>query len=306
MKWLALTLLVLLLGGAVQAYPLQGGNGAVNCTVFGTSKDTWSSGDSKIYFLVDLSLNRVNASDIAPVSAIFRLTDGNDRVFNMSQDYSRDLGQGRRLIAFLVPKETIAQILTVTPSHDSSTGEPFSIRFPELLNISNKDVNLLYYGILRSAVNSNKKTVELDISLTNNGTDQISFDTGNFTLKDQWGWVYQSREYDSSGRKGISATTLRPNETIRSSLIFASLSPLSRPAELLYRYSDGVSFSLNIDDQAGTNAGVLQPSGCTDCVSQEDSTSSLSGSLKATKARLAKVKKSNSTETTTAKGRDEL
>ncbi|HNX39003.1 MAG TPA: hypothetical protein PKK11_00360 [Methanothrix sp.] len=304
MKWLALALFVILAAGISQAYPLQGGNGVVNCTVFGASKDP--SGESKTVLTVDLSLTRVNASNKAPISALFRLTDGNDRVFDSAMDGSRDLDMGRRLVAFLVPKETIARILTVSPSQSPSAGEQFSIRFPELANISNENLTLLYYGMLRSVVNSNKKTVELDVSLTNNGTKKLSLDAGNFTLKDQWGWVYQSREYDNYGKKGLSAAVLQPNQTLRSSLIFASLSPLSRPAELVYRQSDNISFALDIDDEAGMNRGVLQ-SGCVDCKSPEEPASSLAGSIKASKARLAKVKKSNSSEESTApKGRDEL
>lgn len=304
MKWLALALFVLLAAGAAQAYPLYGSNGAVNCTVFGTVKDpSSSSGGSKTILTVDLSLIRVNASNTVPISATFQLTDGNDRVFEMSHDQSRDLEQGRRLISFLVPKETIARFLTVNPS----AGDQFSIFFPELLNISNENVTLLYYGMLRSIVNSNKKTVELDVSLTNNGSKKLSVEAGNFTLKDQWGWIYQGREYDSFGRKGLSAAVLLPNETLRSSLIFAPLSPMSRPAELVYRYVDGATYSLDIDEWAGPNAAVLQPKECVDCKSEEESSSSLAGSIKATKARLAKVKKSNSSEeSTAAKGRDEL
>jgi len=128
-------------------------------------------------------------------------------------------------------------------------------------------------------------------------------------LKDQWGWIYKSSEYDSFGRKGLSAAVLQPNETVRSGLIFASLSPMSRPAELVYRYTDGTTYSLNIDEEAGINAGLLQPRECIDCnkPQEEESDSSLAGSIKATKARLAKVKKSNSSEEKTEpKGRDEL
>ncbi|HOV81175.1 MAG TPA: DUF4352 domain-containing protein [Methanothrix sp.] len=308
MRWLALALLVLLAAGASQAYPLYGGNGAVNCTVFGIFKDP-SSGESKTILTVDLSLIRVNASNSVPVAASFQLTDGNDRVFDIAQAYCRDLDRERRLIAFLVPKETIARILTVSPSPGQSAGDQFSIRFPELLNISNENVTLLYYGMQRSIVNSNKKTVELDVSLTNNGSEKLSIDAGNFTLKDQWGWIYKSSEYDSFGRKGLSAAVLQPNETVRSGLIFASLSPMSRPAELVYRYTDGTTYSLNIDEEAGINAGLLQPRECIDCnkPQEEESDSSLAGSIKATKARLAKVKKSNSSEEKTEpKGRDEL
>ncbi|MDD1751412.1 MAG: DUF4352 domain-containing protein, partial [Methanothrix sp.] len=211
-----------------------------------------------------------------------------------------------RLIGFVVPKETIAKSLTIDLSKDKAGGEQFSVRFPELVNISNENVTLLYYGILRSSISSNKKTIELDLAITNNGTKKLAIDASNFTLNDQWGWKYDSKEYDTFGKKGMSAVVLEPNETIRSGLIFNSISPLSRPSELVYRYSNNSSLTMNIDTEAGLNFAIPDTKECIDCESPEDAASSLAGSIKATKARLAKVKKINSTEESAPKGRDEL
>jgi hypothetical protein len=158
--------------------------------------------------------------------------------------------------------------------------------------------------VLRSSIASQKKTVELDVAITNNGTQKLSLDAQNFTLKDQWGWIYQSKEYDSSTRKGMQSMVLEPNATIRSGLVFASLSPQSRPVELVYRYSDGIFMNLNIDPEAGL--GYAQPEKCLDGKSPEESASSLAGSIKATKARLAKVKKLDRGEEEEAKENDEL
>ena len=175
-------------------------------------------------------------------------------------------------------------------------------RFPDLVNLSNDNVTILYYGLLRSSIASLKKTVELDVAVTNNGTDRMQLDAENFTLRDQWGWVYQSKEYDSSTKKGIKSMVLEPNATIRSALAFVSLSPQSRPVELVYRYSDHVSMTLNID----TETGLGSQNKCLDGKKAEETDTSLAGSIKATKARLAKVKKFNSSEDEEAKGRDEL
>jgi hypothetical protein len=255
MRWLALALFMILLPGITIGYPLQMSNGVVNCTVFGSFKDSGFSGysysDPYSVIVVDTRLSRINESDKAPIRAAYSLTDGNDRVFRTNSEYIKELQAGRRLIGFVVPKETIAKILTIDLTQDKSGGEMFSIRFPELVNFSNANVTLLYYGVLRSSISSNKKTIELDVAITNNDTKKLALDASNFTLKDQWGWKYESKEYDNYGKKGMSGTVLEPNETIRSGLIFNSISPLSRPAELVYKYSNNSSLTMNIDSDAG-------------------------------------------------------
>jgi len=310
MRWLAFALFLLLITATAPGYPLQSGNGIINCTIFGTFKDPgfggYSSSGSYSVLVVDACLTRTNESDKAPVLADYSLTDGNDRVFRASSDYIKELQNGRMLIGFVVPKETIAKSLTIDLSKDRTAGEQFTQRFPELVNASDANVTLLYYGVLRSSTSSNKKTVELDVAVTNNNTKKMAIDASYFTLKDQWGWKYESLEYGSSTRGDTKPLELQPNETIRSSLLFSSLSPLSRPVELDYRYSDNNSLAMNIDLDAGLTSAAPRSEKCVDCESPEEKTSSLAGSIKASKARLAKVKKLNSSEESTPKGHDEL
>lgn len=310
MRWLALALFMILLPGITLGYPLQMSNGVVNCTIFGSFKDPGFSGysysDSYSVLVVDTFLTRINESDKEPIRAAYSLTDGNDRVFQTSTQNIKELQPGRRLIGFAVPKETIAKSLTIDLSQDKAGGEQFSLRFPELVNSSNENVTLLYYGVLRSSTSSNKKTIELDVAVTNNGTKKLAIDATNFTLKDQWNFEYESKEYDSYGKKGMAAMVLEPNETIRSGLMFSSISPLSRPVELVYMYSNNSSLTMDIDTEAGLGAAVPDTKQCIDCESPEEAASNLAGSIKATKARLAKVKKLNTTEESAPKGRDEL
>ena len=310
MKWLALALFMILIPGISIGYPLQVSNGVINCTIFGSFKDPGFSGynyyDSYSVLVVDICLTRINESDKTPILVAYSLTDGNDRVFPTGTQNIKELQPGRRLIGFAVPKETIAKILTIDLSKDKAGGEQFSLRFPELVNSSSENVTLLYYGVLRSSISSNKKTIELDVAITNNDTKKLPLDANNFTLKDQWGWEYESKEYDAFGKKAVSAMVLEPNETIRSGLIFNSISPLSRPVELVYKHSNNSSLTMNIDTETGLAFAIPEKKDCIDCESPKDAASSLAGSIKATKARLAKVKKLNSTENPAPKGRDEL
>ncbi len=310
MRWLALALFMILIPGIAQSYPLQASNGVINCTIFGSFKDPGFSGytyyDSYSVLVVDTCLTRINESDKTPILAAYSLTDGNDRVFQTGTQNIKELQPGRRLVGFAVPKETIAKSLTIDLSKDKAGGEQFSLRFPELVNSSSGNVTLLYYGVLRSSINSNKKIIELDVAITNNDTKTLNISANDFTLKDQWGWEYESKDYRTYGKKAMSVMVLEPNETIRSGLIFNSISPLSRPVELVCRYSNNSSLTMNIDTETGLVFSILDTKDCIDCESPKDAASSLAGSIKATKARLAKVKKVNRTEESAPKGRDEL
>jgi hypothetical protein len=311
MRWLAVALLILLLPGIAQEYPLHGSNGIINCTIFGTFKDPWSTGnaDADRYAVlnVDLSLTRANVSDGTPILAVFSLTDGNDRVYKTNPGYTRDFQSGRRLIGFVVPTETITKSITVDLSSDPTNGEQFSVLFPELSNASSGNVTLLYYGVLRSWTESNKRTFEFDIGLTNNGTTKLPLSANNFSLVDQWGWKYRSKEYDIYGRKGIQTTELEPNGTLRSGLVFSPLSPLTRPVKLVYEYSNNSSLALNIDSESGLRSEITTAQSCNECsnTGNEPAPGTLAGSIKATKARLAKVK-GNITDSSPPAGRDEI
>ena len=292
MRWLFLALFVGLILGVAQGYPLHGSNGVVNCTIYGTFLDAWVSGNansgSYVVLNIDLSLMRINASDKTPISAVYSLTDGNDRVFKMGKDYAKELQPDRWIIGFVVPRETIAKNLIVDLSKENVSGEQFSIYFPRLANSSNGNVSLLYYGVLRSWTNSNKKNVVLDIAVTNNGTTRLPLDAQNFTLKDQWGWKYSGTAYDLPGNIGISRAVLEPNGTIRSGLIFSSISPLSRPVELDYLYSKGSSLGLDIDPESDLRSKALI--NCSECNCSEEQTAgaNLAGSIKASKGQADK------------------
>jgi hypothetical protein len=309
MRWLVLVLFLMLVLGLSQGYPLHGGNGAVNCTVFGAFKDPWVPGyansDRYMVLNVDLGLVRTNASNSTPIKAIYSLTDGNDRVYKMDSDYTRDLQTGRWLIGFVVLKEAIAKSLTVDPTADALGGEQFIVHFHELSNASNGNVTLLYYGVLKSRLESNKKLIEFDIGLANNGTSKLPLSANNFSLRDQWGWIYIAADPGRNSLQGFPSLNLVPNGTVRSGLVFASLSPLTRPVELVYHYSNDSTLSVPIDPEGGLCSNALaetssEPSKPAD----EVSPSSLAGSIKASKARLDKVK-GNTSENTSA-GKDEL
>ncbi len=295
---LTLTLILILIFalGLAQGYPLQGSNGDVNCTVFGAFKELFTPGnvyaDTDVILNVDLSLTRSNASDSSEIDANYALMDGNDRVYKNRLEYTRDLQPGRWIIGFMVPKETIVKSLIVDPSASPSGGDLFAIPFAETANASNGRATLLYYGVVSTKTDSNRKSIEFDIGMSNNDTFRLLLSWKNFSLIDQWGWRYGSRAYNKYSGEGFPQVELQPNQTMRSLLLFSALSPLSRPVKLAYQYNNSSYIVIDVDPEAGlhSNSNALENTSGSSQPQEEIAPNTLAGSIKATKARLAKVK----------------
>jgi hypothetical protein len=297
MRFAALALALMIALGLAYGYPLQGSNGAVNCTIFGIFKEPFTPGnahaDKDVVLNVDLGLTRANASNNSTVKAVYILMDGNDRIYNNRPEYTRDFQPSRWLIGFVVPKETIAKSLMVDPSADPSCGEQFAVPFVETANASNGKVSLHYYGIVGSKVESNRKSIEFDIGILNNDTSRLLLSWKNFSLIDQWGWKYGSMAYNKYNGEGFPAVELHPNETLRSRLLFDAISPLSRPVKLAYEYNNTSNIIIDIDPEGGLRSSASSAQESDACCNQsqaEAPPTNLAGSIKATKARLAKVR----------------
>jgi hypothetical protein len=303
MKLRGTVLLVLLLVialGLASGYPIHAGNGAVNCTVFGEFKDPYTivepNGERSIVLNVDVALIKANSTSVSPAQAAYSLVDGNDRTYSTRGEFTRSLQPGRQLLGFAVPAETIPKTLIVDPSGYPSEGNRFAINFGELANATNGNVTLLYYGVLNSKIDSNLKSIDFDVGITNNGTVKMPISSKNFSLIDQWGWRYASLEHYSYSNNGFANRELEPNETARIKVSFGSMSPQSRPSKLFYKCSNSSSIVLNIDPEAGLLQNVTTTKGnvCGACSNgaPEPAPTTLAGTIKATKARLAKVRES--------------
>jgi hypothetical protein len=294
MIWKALVLAALI--GSAAGYPLYGDNGLINCSIYGSYKeplpmDNVNYGRYMILDL-DLSLHWSNNTSVSVPRAAYTLMDRNDRSYGMSPQYTRTLQKNRWLISFVAPAEAIPKSLVVDPSSDPEGGKPFSLEFAEPINASGRNATMIYYGITGFRVDTSKKSIKMDVSVTNNGTADLPLSAKNFSLVDQWGWRYSSKEYDSLTREGISAVVLPPNGTMRAGLFFTPISPLSRPATLVYNLSANESLSLDIDPEMGSAVIINSSTNvCPECCPPGDADSTtLAGSIKETKSRLAKVR----------------
>jgi hypothetical protein len=301
MKFAALALTLMLALALAKGYPLQGSNGAVNCTVFGAFKNQFTPGDlnagKNIIFNVDVGLVRANATDNSTMKATYTLIDGNDKAYATREDYSKDLQPGRWVLGFVVPKEAVAKSLIVDP-YKPEDGDQFIIPFEKLINSSNGKATLLYYGILSTKSEPNRRSMEFDIGISNNDTSRLSESWKNFSLIDQWGWRYDSKAYNKYNGEGFPAVELLSNQTIRSGILFNYLSPLSRPAKLAYAYNNTSSIIVDIDPEMGlrpNSSASIDSKGSCSQPQAEASPNTLAGSIKATKSRLAKVRENLNT-----------
>jgi hypothetical protein len=298
MKWLVVVLILIICQGFAQGYPIYAANKVVNCTIFGAFKDNYiivePNENRNIVLNVDVSLVKSNATGIAPVQATYFLVDRNDKTYPTRDEFTRSLGPGRHLLGFAILPETIPKILIVVPSGSPQGGNRLVINFGELTNATNGKVNLLYYGVLNSKSESNLKSIDFDMSVTNSGTKELSLSSKNFSLIDQRGWRYDSLAHNNFTNDGFPSRDLKPKETARIKVSFGSMSPLSRPSRLIYEYSNTSSIVLNIDSEE-----ICSCQKCGDSAAELPALTSapepsvltrLAGSLNATRAVLLKGK----------------
>lgn len=312
MKFLEMVLIIIICQGVAQGYPIHVTSGVLNCTVYGEFKDNYlivePGEDANIVLNVDVSLEKSNGTGSFPANANYFLVDRDDKTYKTRGEFTRSLRPGRQLLGFAVHPETIPKTLIVVPYGNPEEGERLSINFGELTNATNGIVNLLYYGVLNSKTESNLKSIDFDIGITNNGTKKLPLSSKNFTLIDQWGYKYDSLTYNKYSFNSFESRNLEPKEMARIKVSFGSMSPLSRPSKLVYDYSNTSSVVLNIDpEEQLQNVTISKNCSCPSCgdisprppvadspkpvlnnSTAQSVLSRLSGSLKATRAVLHK------------------
>ena len=228
----ALVGLLVLLVSCANAFPLSGGNGVANATVYGVTTE------GPNYF-VDMSVH--------PYSGFYHveLIDSEDRASGSLQFPAAgssgviDQGSERDTLAFNVPAigpdKAIIKRLKITP-FDS---DPISIDWKGAPEVSANGIKLVFYSGKRTAEAGAKYAWDFDLKITNLGQETLEVpQTGGFTLKDTSGWVYGSG--DSTRRSDLEEKLL-PNESLRLNVHFDQVGAFSRPAEIAF---DGVSMDI--------------------------------------------------------------
>lgn len=238
MRSIALAFVLMLTLGCVQAYPLHGGNGAVNCTLFGVTKVP-IPGQNPNATVQECTL-KVDVGLIGTRNATFELVDSKDKVNGPDFSMSKTLQPGRQLLAFVVPKDSLFKLFKVSPSE----GNPFAINWWNTPKKIRGDIILRYYGVVDTRMDPNEQSVAYDVKITNNGTSPLYISPENFTLLDQWGWEYYTID-------GFSPTYLEAQKSARVKVNFSSLSPLSKPSSLVYEYLTSNPIAIDLEKDSG-------------------------------------------------------
>ena len=176
-------------------------------------------------------------------SYIVELIDSDDRVYRPEYDTSFAEhpsacyfynGSIRDTIAFVIPESVDIKKVKVTPGNSN----PFLIEWTGVPESSGAGITLKFYGATSKtmdgttggSVGRHLHKWTFDIKITNTGDDVLSFETGEFMLKDTVGWIYSDRD-------GFGGETkkLLPGESIRFPLEFNRVGEFSRPSELIFR-----------------------------------------------------------------------
>jgi len=232
MRSLALLLVLAIALGPAYAYPLQGGDENVKCTLFGAHRMPLGENSTDEILKLDVGL-------VGAANASYELVDSKDTVF-VPTEY-RNMQIGRQELLFQVPIDDLIKLLKVAPSE----GNPFDVKWWMTPKGIKGDVTLRYYGIEDWMIDSDLQALTLEMSITNEGTAGLPIGPENFSLLDQWGW-----EYYPVG--GFQSAILEPKMTLpRVKLGFTGLSPLSKPTILAYDYLTGNQIIIDLEKDAG-------------------------------------------------------
>ncbi len=234
MPWIGAVLFFALLASNVSAFPLSGGNGEMNATVFGVFKEA-----DAIY--VDI------ATQGTPTDCTFQLIDSDDRIhesdssgscsWNSKSGYIDDQGTTRYLASgdvvlkkrgtaiFDVPDGVILKRIRVVPD----TSDPFFVDWNGVPEVSDANTTLKFYGATTTPRNSCGPTANhwvFDVKLTNNDDEILEYTDGDFSVVDQFGWEYYS--------KGTTTNKLLPGESLRFD-VKTEMYRLSRPIAIIFR-----------------------------------------------------------------------
>jgi hypothetical protein len=238
MRSLALLLILAIALGPAYAYPLQGGDENVKCTLFGAHRTPLGENSTDEILKLDVGLEGAS-------NASYEIVDSKDNVF-VPTEY-RNLQIGRQELLFQVPIDDLFKLLKVAPSE----GNSFDVKWWMTPKGIEGDVTLRYYGIEDWMIDSDLQALTLEMSITNEGTAGLPIGPENFSLLDQWGW-----EYYPVG--GFQSTILEPKMTLpRVKLGFTGLSPLSKPTILAYDCLTGNQIIIDLEKDAGPLSDTL-------------------------------------------------
>lgn len=218
-----LLVLAVLLIQASSAFPLTGGNGVVNATVYGAIL----SSDALV---VDMSVSMSDSYVVEVIDSEDRAYKGNNKLGGDSADvvYSAYNGLVRDMVGFNVPKSAEIKRIKVIPEES----DPFIIEWSGVPEASGSGILLKFYGANRDSERLYYTYVwTFDIKVTNTNSSILSFNTNEILMRDKTGWVYGPSFWHKIGE----TKKLLPGESVRFPLQIRNVCEFSRPSEIIFR-----------------------------------------------------------------------
>lgn len=218
------TLLIILIP-LVQAFPLCGGNGIVNVTVYDVMKYEYGNG-----LYVDISASDEDVYDVELIDSDNNTYSGNSgpyrsnlHGFPTETEYNRSI---RDMLLFDVPKDIIIKRLRIVPSQS----DPFYINWTGMPEATGHNATLSFYGATfePNGMRWRQGNWNLDLNITNSANHTAEYNSSNFALVDQFGWVYP-------GDVGDALTEIPAGESMRFNVKVPFVSEISRPVAILFK-----------------------------------------------------------------------
>ncbi len=213
------------MASSAHAFPLHGGNGVVNATVYGVTEYEYGDG---IY--IDIS---ASDTDVYRVE----LVDSNNITYNDNSGPYRSTLHGfptetvndsavRDMLLFKVPKDIVIEHLNIIPS-DS---DPFFVNWTDLPEAASDNTTLKFYGATfkPNGMRWRQGNWDFDVNLINNANQTIEYNTSDFAMQDQFGWIYK-------GEGANRVMTIPPEKSQRFDVVVPFVSEISRPTMIIYK-----------------------------------------------------------------------
>jgi len=243
-----ISLMLIMLASSVSAFPLSGGNGKANATVFGIIRGEVEGDEVPIYVdiganLEDYTLVLVDDDDkfYAEKSSGDSATGGTNikGVCSCGFGWWTGWAKGgfcRNIRYFVIPNKATIKRLRFEPKNldrwlKPEEATPFSINWEGIPEVSDGKVLIKFYGAQKQGgAIGYPNAWNFELKITNNGTQNLIVKPSDFIIRDQYDWEYpggKSSVYDEE-------TQLLPGESMKFNLDVMRVSPLSRPVELRY------------------------------------------------------------------------
>lgn len=223
--YLLSSVLLFLSISTVSSFPISGGNGQLNVTVFGVIWGSNSEDDNMSDIYIDIAIESPLQVPCLNYTAV--LLDENDRSYQKTDEVC--LGE-RNLLGFRVPKNDVIKQLKL--EFEKSANISMNWKPVVLVNWENPpgttadNLTIKFYDAKKSEVYYNGwRDWYFDVKLTNGGKEKQIVTLSDFAMRDQYGWDYTS---------GNLKCELLPGESMRFYIPVHFVSDISKPTILKY------------------------------------------------------------------------